>query len=694
MLHYETKGGNPIEIESPDGSVKVTREGEVVQLSIDLVTEHENGLARAFDKKVLDHSLHNVVPFGAHTDEDSAVQELTEVDRMYAPKMGQMLDWMDEDGNYHLSRYSYDPNFQLPVGSQWSSVVYDDVHDTICVLSFGANDSGLKEGDFFVCTRDVRGVWKQIGFSSYETWFQLSYGNGIIVAMSGNSSREFAVSRDGGFTWDFGVLPTENRYIRVRFISGKFYFICGTGYYASQDMTNFDEFVNVTDLLDITERDGGLVYLTGNTSQTIYYIDEAPIEGTRKVFSGHKPFNAFYYVGNGVYFAYCDFGLYTTDNFNNKVSLLGLLDYDITPNDGNLAENHILLQTFSPLEEVIMKKEDDLVKLYTLTSKISSGASFVREFLFQPSQKSVYWVENQDRVYYNYATHACIVREDYLFVVVGGSRDGGNRSATNSKETSIWDCTDLSRTTIEFNPWEEIPLITEKNEGIIFVKDKKVGEVVLSDFLKLRENTLETIHSDRYTEYQNYLLTRVSGGVEESVWCPVALDEIEDGTTSVYDDEGCTNVVGTIIEHDYNPNNPTDVEVSIDGNTYVYTFHTSKTPLSLATTKALIDSFNEIRRLLANYRVGKSVYIVPAGQSTPVEVTGITYNSSTGSFEKTISNNIGDQIYVTTDGLPPQMDMSNICLFYTCVSASGAFVSWTACLYTDGTRTAPIFITV
>lgn len=659
MIEKKAQGGTGggIDIDSPDGSIDVKREGERVEISIneaykyDLVTEEENGIARAFDKKVLDHSLHNVVPFGEHSDEDSAVQELTSVDSMYAPRIGQMLDWRDENGDYHLSRYSYETDFRLPVGSQWSSVVYDDVHDTICALSFGVDGEHPKEGSFLVATRKVRGVWKTFESGATETWFQLVYGNGIIVAMSGNESKEFAVSRDGGFTWEFGVLPTKQYYIRVRFIDGKFYFICPQGYYASRDMTEFESFVNVTKLLDITERDGGLVYFTGETSGTIYYIDETPIGGDSKMFSGFRPYDAFYYVGNGVYFVYSDFGMYRDDpgHTPSKISNIAFLDYDVTPADGNLANTSIAMQTFTPLEEVILKKEDDLVRLYAISAKIASSASFVREFIFQPSTKRYSWLDNADYFYYNYATHACIVRGQYLFAVVGASRNGGNNSATESRETSIWTYRTLERTTIDFNPWEEIPLIPEEAEGLVCVDNKKVYEVNVGEFLKFKDKALSTIHSDRYTEYLNYPLTIVREGVEYKVWCPVALEDIVDGSTLVYEDEECTYSIGTIMSHDYNPNNPTDVEVSIGGNTLVFTFHTSKIPESLATTKAIIDAVNELKKKI---KIGVAVFYRNSANN-PWTQANVAWSSD--HYTTSPSTTPGFMCVVTTDGQEPDL---------------------------------------
>ncbi len=93
--------------------------------------------------------------------------------------------------------------------------------------------------------------------------------------------------------------------------------------------------------------------------------------------------------------------------------------------------------------------------------------------------------------------------------------------------------------------------------------------------------------------------------------------------------------------------------------------------------------------------IGTSVWFLRANTQTPTQVTGISWNSA-GYFEKIVNNSPGDGVFVTTDGQPPAADLSNICLYYSCLqlSAGGSFVSLMACLYTDGTHTGPIYLTV
>lgn len=91
---------------------------------------------------------------------------------------------------------------------------------------------------------------------------------------------------------------------------------------------------------------------------------------------------------------------------------------------------------------------------------------------------------------------------------------------------------------------------------------------------------------------------------------------------------------------------------------------------------------------------GNAVWYWQNGQPAPVQVTGITWNSSQNLFEKTINNSPRDIVMVTIDGNPPAADMSNIILFYQCQSLTGSFVTWISCAFTDGVHTGPIYLTV
>ena len=72
-----------------------------------LVTEDENGIARAIDKKVTDKSMINSVILSAQfASAAEASKRLTEVsDGFYSPVHAQTMHWLDLNGNLHLSRF-------------------------------------------------------------------------------------------------------------------------------------------------------------------------------------------------------------------------------------------------------------------------------------------------------------------------------------------------------------------------------------------------------------------------------------------------------------------------------------------------------------------------------------------------------------------------------------------------------------
>lgn len=140
--------------------------------------------------------------------------------------------------------------------------------------------------------------------------------------------------------------------------------------------------------------------------------------------------------------------------------------------------------------------------------------------------------------------------------------------------------------------WEEIPVLDDKADGLLCAINGEFNECeVENPYLKYANGNLSVNHSDRFTEYANYRLIEATTADDANVlWCVPDLSAIVDNSTYVYDDEECTHTVGIITNHSYNPNNPNDVEVQIDGALYTYVFQTSKMPVSLATTKALIDA--------------------------------------------------------------------------------------------------------
>ena len=583
----------------------------------DLVTEEVNGIARAFDKRVLDHSLHNVAQMGMCQDEQEAIAKLTSVDEQYREEYGQFIGWRDAQANPILSRCTYSPIWTLPSSETWVDAVYDEQHGTICVLCVGTEGRYPgEEGDFLVATRKIRGPWEQRNVSFYERWICLAYGNGIIVALTGNSSSEFAISHDGGFTWDFNRFSSSYEALKCRFIEGLFYVVTKYGYFTTEDFVTFSQYNNVTGLLDVCKDGGGICLLTYRSQK--YYVDRSVYGGTSAVIYDNSQtsqisLDEIYYFRDGWFMATSRGGYreegsssrpYTAifhDNGNGTVSLNTGASVNVNAGETLVQAIPYIRDNYSQnrqLQFFVSSYKDGNVKILYNTYETVSGFS----------QHSV-WSERTGDVQPTYLLPCHVKREDMafggetnlLFAFSGGVlKYGGVKSASSYGYMETVMSTDVGYLNIEYSPankWERIPLTNEFQNGIIAVHDREVKEVTVKEpYLEYdRENvTLKANASDRITDYENYRLVSLSTEAEyQEIFCIVPRANIVDNATKVYSDEACTVEVGVIQEHDYNINNPNDTRVLIDGASWVYSFQDSKTPVSLATTKAVIDAIEQ-----------------------------------------------------------------------------------------------------
>lgn len=583
----------------------------------DLVTEEVNGIARAFDKRVLDHSLHNVAQMGMCQNEQEAIAKLTSVDDQYREEYGQYIGWRDAQANPILSRCSYSPIWTLPSSETWVDAVYDDQHGTICVLCVGTEGRYPgEEGDFLVATRKIRGPWEKRNVTFYERWICLAYGNGIIVALTGNSSSEFAISHDGGFTWDFNRFSSSYEALKCRFIDGLFYVVTKFGYFTTEDFVTFSQYNNVTGLLDVCKDGGGICLLTYRSQK--YYVDRSVYGGTSSVIYDNSQtskisLDEIYYFRDGWFMATSRGGYreegsssrpYTAifhDNGNGTVSIN-------TGASVNVSEGETLVQAIPYIRNNYFQNRE----LQFFVSSYKDGNVTIRYNTYDTvSGFSTHpvWSERTGDVQPTYLLPCNVKPEDMasggetnlIFSFSGGVlKYGGVKSASSYGYMETVMSTDIGYDYIEYSPankWERIPLPNEFQNGIIAVHDREVKEVTVKDpYLEYdREDvTLKANASDRITDYENYRLVSLSTEAEyQEIFCIVPRANIVDGSTKVYSDEACTVEVGVIQEHDYNINNPNDTRVLIDGASWVYSFQDSKTPVSLATTKAVIDAMGQ-----------------------------------------------------------------------------------------------------
>lgn len=565
-------------VSSDDGTVEVTRENDNYDLSINLVTEEKDGLARSFDKKIHDHSFANTAYMGSATKAADAIEtHVLSEDSQYNPEYGQILGWQDENGKLRLSRMAV-PSWGLPIDSWWIDGCYDSVHGTLCIATSGDPSDNGYDGDFCIAVRRFDTGWKVVRVVNHEKWNSVCYGNGLIVITTGNSSNEFMWSSDGGYTWTSSSSLGSGHWKRARYneTNGYFYFIASERIIRTQDLQNFSTYFTApagAEICDITWTDDNdpcyLYYMSG---ESYFRINSQVIWHT----SNFRAEKCIY--KNGYLVTWYDGAVF--------------IDRD-HPNDNTRFQTvWYTMQTGGGFEGVEVFATSGGVDVFIAsTAMYSNYQRAVRKV--QVVGDSV--VGNNTATFgdEDSATHllTCDYEGETCFYLFGGT--SFMPLTPYGAEKSQWGNLikyDLSE--LPPQAWEEIPVLDDKADGLLCAINGEFNECeVENPYLKYANGNLSVNHSDRFTEYANYRLIEATTADDANVlWCVPDLSAIVDNSTYVYDDEECTHTVGIITNHSYNPNNPNDVEVQIDGALYTYVFQTSKMPVSLATTKALIDA--------------------------------------------------------------------------------------------------------
>ena len=691
-------------ITSPDSSVDVTETAKnTFELSVPLATEKRKGLLSPVGKYQLDHSQLIQTETATDTANDSAVALILQ-DEEYTPVDGQMMTWTGTDGKLHLSRYEITGDTQ-PLPSRWWRFAVTDKHGTTFVLSkAGIADQSIA-GKFLIARTKDNGKYWDVFYdanSPTENWGDLFYfaDDDILIALARNSASQFFISYDGGDTWASKSMSSgaqyyfniwrdwANRYVfayRHDLSDAEIKLVATTDFSTFTDvssdypaktkycfqMSNDDWETSNRDnnwfcLCNITgfigEQSGLFVKRSGNWVQYEQIPYPSKSYDTATLYLIYNPSNQSYRRG----WMYYEKDMRNPSGYYlHTRNIYGTL---VFPTDINFFIP-ISLDNSKNLVGVV-GLNDGLYKAVG-TFPISGGP--VMETAGDPM-----W----DGEFVNQCQTAA------GFFAVGGTKHDGLGRKSDFNMFFAVSAGKIVNVPIDY--WREIPLLPEHKTGVAVQTDNTAEIAQLGDFLKLTETAegkeLGTIHSDRITPFANYKLESTSGNI---CWCPVAPADIVDNTTKIYSDEDCTDEIGVVIQHSFNPSNPNDVEVSIGGETEVYVIDPTKIPQSLATTAALLAAIDEVKKKVP---VAKAVWYIHNG--VPSQVTGITYNNNTGFFEKTINNNVNDQVVTTIDDQPPALDYSNMLMLYTCVQVSGTFTTYVACVYTDGTRTAPLFLTV
>lgn len=591
----KTAGVGGFNAESSDNSITIedsgkdTKDFKVNWDEMPLVTEDENGKARAFDKLVNDHSLHNVA-YMRHG-ETAADNEpaLTDEDSLYNPKTGQMLNWIDGQGKQHISRYvkmeDYNP---LPKELPWQRAAYDEVHGTFIVLS-GSNEASRDFGFLTVAVRSFYNKWQLVETNNYnEAWKDICAGGGYVVALSGNRSREYCVSYDGGYTWEQRVLPNELYWTHVKYMNGKFYFfsrsvnVSGTDYWGKVVSTeDFNVFTterqgdNTGFTVDMYVDDEGHEVEVVQKTGANFYLKNALTEMLLVTLSSDANVITNIQVVGDYAIVYSGEGAGTT-NYHKLIRIVDVWGNSptitYTKTESREWHSYLLREYAGELAIFDVRIKSDGIGVYApsfTVTKFNSPWTTIKQIHPYPITFEVM------RGFAVCGKYALVTTGNFYF----------DTTARNGDEALLIDLETFDFVS-PFEYWEELPQVPEDSKGLLCCENKKVGPAeVVEPYLKYRNKQVSANANDRITEYANYRLTRG----DSEIWCMVENADIVDNTTKVYADEDCTDEIGVIVHHNYNINNPHDTEVLINGETLVYEFIDSKIPQSLATTAAVIQ---------------------------------------------------------------------------------------------------------
>lgn len=696
--------GPETHITSPDGSINVAQDGRNFEISVPLATEERNGLLSAVGKYQNDHSQL------IETTEQTATANiaaglLMNKDLEFYPEEGQMMTWKDTNGKLHLSRY--EPNTAKNNGfipSNWRTAVYDAVAESIIVESKSGDTVEPAAGQFRVA-QSFNGGWTWTNYldttSPNENWGVGTAYKGTAVFISRNNSQEIEYSTDGGVTWTRANLPAKKRWNSV--------WVDENERFCFHNEAN--EVVATADFSTFT--DVSADYPTGCRC---YFLPDDPTRYdsvskisnwvclVREQIWGMWQ-NVFYLKGNNGWFRYYTMGSSqeVTRHFPIKLQkeaadgTITKIDADVFVND-ELKSYAPVLYINSSKKYVVSGESSDWwvypILISERTNKIYAVASngtniYYAEGTIPQGGTGVIITKGDIAIAGTQAVNFIPYGSDSIFTFGGVKHD---ESGFRQSDFNLF-LTISGNSVIATPPdfWREIPLIDENKNGLLLQEGNTVKTAELGNFLEERTTgdnpVIGTVHSDRITEYANYMLQN-SNGV---CWCMVDVADMVDGTTKVYSDEECTTEIGVVTNHSYNPHNPLDVEVNIGGTTEVFVIDQTKIPQSLATTAAIIAAINELKKkIIICVKVLHQAY----GATTFTDLTNqLQWNANDQRWEAALTCNLGATIYATTDGNDPQPDASNVGFFYTVAAKSGTFQVYViGSLFTDGTNTGPLML--
>lgn len=559
-------------ITSQDGSIIVTETDNGVDLSVEsvdipIVTEEVDGLESHTDKALRDHSYTNIAMRGAFTDVDAAIKALQSIDSQYKPQQGQAIQFTDTDGKVHLFRYFGYYNIERNgSGREWVASAYDEKNGKWCILKY------TKVGDLTVATAKTdASLWtvKENILGSQERWFSLTSGDGKLVALSGNISREYAVSEDGGESWKLYSNIPSTYWVSIKYGMDKWWFCGESMLYTTTDFKTFENLSSgISSIGPCSDIAVGKSrsYILSSTKTLYSYDADTKKVVAEYVLSTENRINQVITTDDADILALGSNAGYASKVYTSRI--LRCTDKGCTTLYQNSALTLCGMMISQDLSHVVEIHHTKLV-LVDLSTKKSTDIDL---------PESVTNFSNFE------------VNGNELLVVNGQHKEGDSGSGNFAF------LIDMLTGKILNSEWSEIPILSSNKNTLLASNDGDFANVNLSGHLTYSEKskTLSTENSDRYEEYENYRLSDGDG----SLFVTTELSAIAIGD-AVYSDEQCTTQIGAVENVHHNPNNPNDVVVKTNEDSEVYRF-VGKQLDSLASSQSVANLWERVKDYSSN----------------------------------------------------------------------------------------------
>lgn len=548
-----------------------------------LVTEDDNGLARAIDKQVLDKSFLNAnISDLKFNDAEAASSKLVQLsDGYYYPITGQTIHWKDINNKLHISRY-YEALGITGTDQQpyvWLGGAVDE-NGVIVLNGIQSTSSDVGAMVYAVSTDGIH--WKYgVATTTIERWWPIQYGDGRWIATSGNDSSECIVGQyvDGDMVWSVYSNMQLQNHSQMFYVNSTWLLLAkSSGVSNSYRIYSYNPNTNDFILRKVVILDEGINNVVEYSTirawgDKIYVSRPFSIE----IFSaGFASYSSIVHDN----YSYMD-----TIQLNNIVYLYTRIE---TTNRLYRISNDelVTIDTQIPKATNIIAHNQDLLYLTTENTSMAQfvyrrpSSSYDVQGSYVPTNNPILLIPYRDDILVVSGTlwfSSVIKTSDYVY------------SVKNDEQIGLPGAANLNND----NRWEEIPVLPTGNNTLIMRYNNDFKAVQLEQLI-LNGDTLKVDSSDEYITPAGYKCIPLNPS-SPTLYCPESLDMIVIGTSQVYTDPQCTDLYGIVTNKTFNPNNPTEIAVrATDNNILYYNISNNIYPDTVATSKAVMELGEEI----------------------------------------------------------------------------------------------------